>query len=237
MKRHRWTPAEIEQIVRRYPDEPGRAIAADLGVPVNGVHAKAKKLGLRKSKAFLESNFSGRLQPGSQIGINGRFKPGSVPPNKGTRRPGWGPGRMRETQFKKGHLSGRAAQVIKPIGAERLTKDGILQRKVNNDLPFMRRWKAVHAIVWEAAHGPIPHGHIVLFKDRDRTNRALENLELITWRENMLRNTVHNLPKPLPQLVQLRGALNRKINRATRHEKQDGRYSQSPVRSARAPRR
>lgn len=38
-----------------------------------------------------------------------------------------------------------------------------------------------------------------------------DKLECITRAENMARNSIHNYPQPIPQLVQLRGALNRKI--------------------------
>ena len=43
---------------------------------------------------------------------------------------------------------------------------------------------------------------------------SLENLQLVTRAELMRRNTIHNYPAPIPQLVQLRGALTRKIRRA-----------------------
>jgi hypothetical protein len=66
--------------------------------------------------------------------------------------------------------------------------------------------------VWEAANGPLPAGHAIAFKNGDKTDIRLENLECIARRELMARNTVHNLPKPLAQAIQLLGALNRQIN-------------------------
>jgi len=56
---------------------------------------------------------------------------------------------------------------------------------------------------------------VVIFRNADHADIRLENLELITRRELMLRNSVHNLPKPLAQAVQLLGALNRQIRRRT----------------------
>lgn len=217
--RHQWTAAEDALLRRRYPDEQAAAIARDMGFRVSQVHQRAAKLGLHKSEAFKESDRSGRIARGRQHPnmIAHRFPKGHVPANKGLRRPGWAPGRMGETQFKKGQLSGRAREVVQPIGAERLNKDGILQRKVNNDLPFQRRWKAVHTIVWEAARGPVPRGHVVVFRDHNRRNFDLANLELVSWQENMRRNSYHNrYPKEVARLIQLKGALNRKINRKTR---------------------
>jgi hypothetical protein len=123
---------------------------------------------------------------------------------------------MRETQFKKGVRQGVAVRLYKPIGTERISKDGYLERKINDELPPQRRWRAVHLVVWEAAHGPLPKGHVIVFKNGNKRDIRLENLECISRAALMVRNSVHNLPKPLAQAVQLLGALRRKINRKAR---------------------
>lgn len=127
---------------------------------------------------------------------------------------------MKETQFKKGTLNGRAKLIAKPIGTERISKDGYLERKINNDLPFQRRWRAVHLLVWETKHGKLPAGHCIIFKDGDKRNLRLSNLKMITRAENCRRNSYHNYPKDIAHLVQLRGAVTRQINKRTRHERQ-----------------
>lgn len=219
MKHKHWTAREIEQLRSRYPHEQTQAIAESMGRPARSVYFKASKLGLRKSPAFLASGLSGRLD-----GIRGgatRFKKGHTPANKGLRRPGWSSGRMAETQFRKGNLSGSGANRKKPIGTERVSRDGYLERKINDDLPLQRRWRAVHLLNWEAANGPLPPGHAVTFIDGNKMNTELSNLRLLPRADLMRRNTVHNLPKPLAELVQLRGALVRKINRRLKaHEEQ-----------------
>ncbi|WP_243470316.1 hypothetical protein [Vreelandella lionensis] len=53
----------------------------------------------------------------------------------------------------------------------------------------------------------------MIFRDSNSRNFAPANLELISRADLMRRNSYLNLPEPLPQIVQLRGALNRKINR------------------------
>ena len=67
----------------------------------------------------------------------------------------------------------------------------------------------------------MPPKHAVRFKDGDRTNIAIENLELIHRGNLMRKNSVHNLPKELVRVVQLRGAVVRQINKRARYEKQD----------------
>jgi hypothetical protein len=62
---------------------------------------------------------------------------------------------------------------------------------------------------------------VIVFKDKNREHIEIENLECISRRDLMLRNTVHRLPKELVQVVQLKGALQRQINNRIRHEKQD----------------
>lgn len=159
---------------------------------------------------------------GAALGLtwtDGRFQPGQPPANKGLRRPGWAPGRMASTQFKKGQMAGAAQRNYQPIGTERISKDGYLERKVTDDHPVpARRWVGVHRLVWEAANGPIPPGHAVAFREGKRTAVAeeitVDRLELVSRVELMRRNSYHNnYPKEVAQLIQLKGALNRKINR------------------------
>jgi hypothetical protein len=203
-----WTPEDVAILRELYPMRLASVVAARLGRKVESIYAKAEKLGLKKAPEFYAGEFSTRLT--GRAGSGMRFVPGSQPWNKGKSYQAGG--RSAETRFKPGHRGGRALEKYKPIGSERISADGYLQRKVNDDLPLQQRWKSVHVIVWEATHGPVPKGHLLVFRNRDRADIRLDNLELITLQENMRRNTVHNLPKEVAQAVQLRGALVRKIN-------------------------
>jgi len=225
-----WSRSEDAAIRRYYPNEAGAVTALRIDRTTPATYARAKKLGVCKSAAFLVSAASGRLIGTDPRGNAGRFNPGHVPANKGLRgRIGWAPGRMADGQFKKGALSGRARQLLKPVNAERISKDGYLERKVYNEIPTgvtreeanrlrQRRWRAVHVLVWEAANGPLPKGCAVAFKNGDKRDIRLDNLELLTRGELMLRNTIHNYPKPIALAVQLLGAVNRKIRRRAREE-------------------
>jgi hypothetical protein len=140
--------------------------------------------------------------------------PGHTPWNKGRRFPGWAPGRMRETQFKKGERP----WTWKPVGTVSADTEGFLRIKVreprdnepsgsgNKD-----SWPLLHHHVWAQKNGPVPPGYKIAFMDGNRGNCALENLELMTNAERMRRNSVHNLPKELQLVIQLAGALKRKI--------------------------
>jgi hypothetical protein len=76
--------------------------------------------------------------------------------------------------------------------------------------------------VWEQHNGPIPPKHIVAFKDRNRANCAIENLELMSMADNARRNAMWNrLPPELVQVIMLTGALKRQIKRRQRGTEQD----------------
>ena len=217
-----WSAVDDVLLLARYPHESTAAIARDFRRTVSAVYGRAAGLGLAKSAEYLASPAACRLRRGDHPGAAFQFRKGHVPANKGLRRPGWAPGRMKETQVKKGERRGVAVRLYRPIGTERISKDGYLERKTNDDLPLQRRWRAVHLLLWEANNGPIPKRRAIAFRNRDKRDIRLDNLQCISRRELMTRNSVHNLPKPLVETIQLLGALNRQIRRKTRsHEQQD----------------
>jgi len=212
--RHFWTDSETALLRERYPHEPTAALAAHFGLSLRQIEAKAVRLRLLKSRAYLDSPAANRLRRGDNVGAEYRFKPGFTPWNKGTK--GLQLGGVA-TRFKPGRgRDGRAAAVYQPIGSE-VTRDGYLYRKVTDEGPMHRRWKPVHVIVWEAANGAVPAGHVLAFRDGHAAHCVLENLELITRRQLMARNTVHNLPPALVEVIRLRSVLERKINRTERN--------------------
>jgi len=219
-----WSPAEIRELRRRYPDELTMELAKHFGCSERAVFQKANDLGLRKSEAgrAVQAELARQKALTDPRIIASRIKKGAVPPNKGLRRPGWAPGRMAETQFKKGVRQGVAVKLYQPIGTERISKDGYLERKVNDDLPLQARWRAVHRIVWEVANGPIPPGHAVAFLPGRHTTDAsaitVDALELVSRAELMRRNTFHNYPPEIAHAVHLRAALSRQINKRTKGE-------------------
>lgn len=222
--------AEDDRVLRRlYPHHETAWIAGQLNRTVPSIYAHAGNLGLAKTPEFQRESLTRLGKHLAETGAGGRFLKGHAPANKGTRRPGYSPGRMGETQFKKG----RGGHNTMPLFSERLV-DGYVYIKVAEVqcVPYTVNWLLLHILNWERANGrPLPPGHCLWFKDRNRANPDPENLELITRAENMRRNTVHNLPKELVRVVQLRGALVRQINRRNSLEQQNRRPARSPVRN------
>jgi hypothetical protein len=80
------------------------------------------------------------------------------------------------TQFKKGDIPAN----YKPIGSERIDRDGYTLVKVSDHKDWHKRWRHKHKVVWEKANGPIPKGCCVLFGDGNRLNYDLNNLIIVT---------------------------------------------------------
>ena len=135
-------------------------------------------LGVSQIKAFIKNN-------GLTSGLDCRFQPGQVPFNKGKK--GVCYAGSVPTQFKKGN---RAANWV-PIGSERINGDGYVDVKVD-DGKKQHNWKGKHILIWEAANGPVPRGHVVIFGDGDKLNVVLENLLLIT-KAQLVRMNQRNL--------------------------------------------
>ncbi|GIQ67430.1 HNH endonuclease [Xylanibacillus composti] len=98
---------------------------------------------------------------------------GKAPPNKGTR--GLYNVGGNKTSFK----SGQRPVNYKPVGYERIDRDGYVLVKVRDDGPWHKRWRHKHRILWESANGPIPKGHVLIFLDQNKQNIELDNLILI----------------------------------------------------------
>jgi hypothetical protein len=74
-----------------------------------------------------------------------------------------------------GIMAGKRFPRKLPVGAERVWKS---REKVFVKMPD-GSWLLKHHAVWEKAYGKIPAGHKVIFLDRNTSNFALNNLELV----------------------------------------------------------
>lgn len=214
INRTRWQPtlADIIMVQRHFATTRTADIAAALGVAYHQVAKLADKLGLRKSEEWLNGPDSGRTD--GKRGLGTRFQPGQVPPNKGKKL---GSDWCKDTQFRPGQKPANYA----PPGSLRVATHGYLQIKLHDTGYPPHDWVMYHRHVWEQAHGPVPAGHVVAFKDGRRRVKpdeiTLEVLECVSREEHMRRNTVHNLPPQLVEVVRLRSVLTRAINTKERN--------------------
>jgi len=209
-----WTTEQLAILRREYPHKSSSEVARLVGHTLSSTYRTAHRLGILKSEAYLASPAAGRLD--GVRGTSHRFTKGHTSWNKGTH---WkAGGRSVQTRFKQG----QRPHTWRPIGSERVTDDGIRQRKITDTGYPPKDWKSIHVMMWETENGPVPPGHIVVFKDGNRENLVLDNFELVTRQELMRRNSYHTrYPKEIGLVIQLKGALQRQINKRESDAKQD----------------
>ena len=213
-----WSEADLHTLHALYANTNNVELGQLLDRTERAVNAMGKKRGLSKSPEFMAQHTA-------------RFKAGLTPWNAGTRYQAGG--RSAETQFK----PGQRPHTWVPIGSLRIDRNGLLQRKVS-DAPGgpHKRWRSVHELVWIEHHGPVPDGHVTVFKPGQKTvdpeQITVDRVECISRAELMRRNSAWTtLPPELARLVQLRGALNRQINRITRKQRDETEEGRHPDRA------
>lgn len=224
--RKRWSKQELAYLKKMYANTPTWVLAKTLNKTQESIYRQANIMNLSKSDEYLNSPFSGRIRPGAQLGLGSRFEKGGNPWNKGKKMPkGYCDNKpnMKRTQFKKGNKPHNTASRNGVVVIRTDSKTKIQYKYIRIRL---RHWIPYHQYLWVQAHGPIPEGHIVVFKDRNTMNCELANLEIITRKENMLRNSIQRLPDNLKKTIRAVSKLKRTIKN---YEEQDHRPSQSPV--------
>ena len=199
-----------------YPEHLASEIAEIIGKTTVGVQQMAAKLGVRSTPEKIAR--TGKMSQNHPNVIATRYKKGNVPPNKGKKVSAEVYEKMKPHMFKKGETPLN----YRPVGSERVNVEGYVEVKVADP----KTWKLKHRVIWEEAHGPIPEGYNIQFKDGNSLNVQLDNLYMIS-KADQLRNensSVARYPHELRQIIALKGAIKRKINDYNR-KNQNGKES------------
>jgi hypothetical protein len=206
--RRKWTNEEIEYVKQNYSDKYTKEIAAAINRSERAVYQAAINLNVRKSPEFIKISLQREAEKLKVLGAASRFKPGNISHNKGQKMSKDVYEMVKLSMFKKGN----EPHNMKYDGHERIcAKDGYIYVRISKGKYVLK-----HRLVWEQHNGSIPKGNIIIFKDKDKYNLNIDNLQMITKRENMLRNTVTKYPLELQQLIKLNNKL-----KTTLHEKQN----------------
>jgi hypothetical protein len=110
-----------------------------------------------------------------------QFKKGNIPWNKGMHQGQNNP--RPETLFQKGHLPWNT----KSIGSEKIDKDGYVRVKTSNDKNRCKAWQLKHHIIFKNAYPDveIKKTDRIIFLDGNKRNFDINNLKLVTRREQM----------------------------------------------------
>jgi len=215
-EKKKWSKEQDSILMKLYPDNDSKDVAVKLGKSLQSVYARANLLGCKKSSEKIRQ--MAREEYSKNTGFVGRqFKKGHKPANKGKKREEYmtaeGIEKCKKFEFKKGMRSVN----LKPIGTIRAGKDRTLMIKVKNP----RSWMLLSHVVWMKYYGPVPKGYNILYKDRNPKNIKIENLEMVSNSELMLRNSVCNYPEDLQLTIRRLGMLNRLIKNTLKKQKDE----------------
>ncbi len=157
-----------------------------------------------KTNIILENLQLVDLHHHSEKSINARFKKGVKVWNAGLK--GWqAGGNSTKTQFKKGQLPHNTRK----DGDERINKEGYTEVRVGN-----AKWMLKHRLVYQEHHKVTLETHeYVSFKDGDRQNFAIDNLELKTRAQMLEKNTIHQYPPELQDVIRVLGKVKKTIKK------------------------
>lgn len=161
---HSWTAEEMQFLQEYAPGHHYIEIETEI----------ERRFGWKPSRSQLKN----RLQcSGIRLNVapSGRFQPGHEPFSKGTK----GLLKKNSGSFQKGNMP----KNHRPVGSTRVVQ-GYHETKVAEP----NVWKQTHRLVWEEAHGLVPDGCMVVFKDQDHSNLKLNNLMLISRAQNVRMN-------------------------------------------------
>ena len=206
-----WTPEQIDWLRANYPDMRTDACIAHIGCTRKQLQYKVSSLKIKKSAAWMASDESPLLKAASArakiVGSRGQFQPGAAPWNKGISYQAGG--RSTETRFK----PGAKPHTWHPIGHTSTAPDGYLYRKTQDTGVTRRDYVLVHHLIWRMHGRSVPKGHVLVFRDGEKSNVDINNLELIPRGELMKRNSVHRHGPEIAQISQLIGCINRQLRK------------------------
>lgn len=113
-------------------------------------------------------------------GLTGKFRKGQTPHNKGKKMPKEVYEKVKHTMFAKGNVPPNR----RPVGSERISKDGYIEVKVAEP----DKWRLKQRVVYEEAKGEIPEGCPIIFLDGNKRNFDIDNLRCITRSELLYLN-------------------------------------------------
>ena len=208
MSKRRWTKDEEAFMVANYDHTTASDIGAFLGRSVRSIYSRAQVLGLHTTIEHMRE--VGREKAQHPNSVARRFKPGHVPENKGKKVSAEVYAKCKPTMFRKGNIPHN----YRPVGSECLRDDGYVWVKIADPNKWVQKQRAV----WMEHHGEIPKGYNVQFRNKDRMDFRIENLYLISKADQMKNENslIASYPKPLADLIRLKGVVNRQIHKQER---------------------
>lgn len=200
---------EMDEFLKKnYLKMPLKTMGRSIGKSDVGVRKRMSQLGLIIPPEIIQKRV-----------LDSRIKKGNIPSNKGKKWDEYLPKevqeRCRKSTFKKGQIPPNKLEV----GDITIRSYGSRGGRKKYNIKFIKTgpgnldWQPLHLFNWKAAGLDIPDGYVIAFKNGNILNPELENLEIISMAENMKRNTIHNYPDDLKEILMLKGRIKRQINK------------------------
>jgi len=160
-----FTHSQVEYIKEKYQNHNPKKVAELLNKTCNGSFTEAQ------IKSFVHNH-------GINCDRTGHFEKGEQPWNKGTK----GVMKPNKTSFKKGDIPLNH----RPVGSERITRDGYRAIKIAEP----NKWELLQRYNWAKVHGNENMPDNLRFKDNDKMNCDVSNLEPVSNQEHMVLNNM-----------------------------------------------
>jgi hypothetical protein len=210
-----WDDEKLQKLISDFPNRKTEEIAKEFGFSYPSVSNKAYSLGLKKTDEFMREH-GNRLQ--GTLGIAHRFSKGHVPANKGKKMPPELKERIKHTFFQPGQL---------PVNTKHFGNPYLYERKRNNG--YVER-------VWWIQEAPGKRSAYLAYLCRqngiDLTGKkprlkpgfdhsrppTMDDIIIVTNAENLEQNSIYRYPEEVVNLIKMRGALTRQINKLKENE-------------------
>ncbi len=197
-----FTKEEDAFILKNYLKMPVKTIANKLGRSGRGIYGALDRMNLIIPQELADKR--------KKIGM---YRKGSVPANKGKKQTEYmsceAIEKTKATRFKKGQI---------PHNSIGINNGDIHIRKYSKGRNYkwirikLGKWMMLHVHNWEQKFGPIPKGYILRFIDNNSMNCNPDNMELITRKEHMGKNTIHRYPTEIKENIRLISKIKKQIN-------------------------
>ncbi|WP_370214815.1 HNH endonuclease signature motif containing protein [Mesoflavibacter profundi] len=190
-----FTPEMDAYLKANYLTKPLKSIGKHIGKSYTGITVRLRQLGLEVPREIIEANKQ-----------KSQFKKGHISHNKGKTLDDFMTPEQKQQFLKTSFKKGQQPHNTKQPGYQRYTPDGYIEVRVKEG-GFMLK----HRLIYEKLKGAIPKGYNVVFKDGDKRNFNIDNLECISSGELMRRNSISNYPPVLRQSMRLIKQLNKEL--------------------------
>lgn len=214
----RFTPEEDQHIRDNYLTQFLREMGAHLGRTEGTICQRMKLLGIELPAEVKQKRLQQSFKNLEESGKMSRFPKGNVPVNKGQKMAPEVYERCKGTMFKPGQIPATCVHFGKPYLHSRIKKDGYIERTWYIQESTNKR--SAYLAYLCRNNGIDLTGKKPILKDGFDHSRAptMEDIMIVTNAENMRRNSLHRYPPEVVKLCQLKGALQRQINKLQTNE-------------------